>query len=178
MTGSIPPELGSLDKMYQCYLISNQLTGTIPPELGDLSTVGYLRLDDNQLAGPIPFEITDLTTLKPGGLFLCDNHLYTLDTTVRDFLVPKAIGWESCQSVVFYVEPGGVCGGGNEPCFFSAQEVIEEARYGECLLKIGEGTYEENIVVDQAGASLELTWKADFSGIGESGPVFIVKSQP
>ncbi len=35
----------------------------------------------------------------------------------------------------------------------------------------------ENIVVDQAGASLEFTWKADFSGIGESGPAFIVKSQ-
>ena len=38
-------------------LNGNQLTGTIPPELGSLTNLERLYLSDNQLTGPIPPEL-------------------------------------------------------------------------------------------------------------------------
>ena len=71
LNGSIPSQIGSLDKLQQLYLGHNQLTGAIPPELGNLTELTQLWLNRNQLTGPIPATLGDLTALESLGL---DNN--------------------------------------------------------------------------------------------------------
>ncbi len=73
MSGTIPPELGSLSNLGWLYLHDNQLSGTIPPELGSLSNLYELSLSNNQLSGMVPAEIGGLFSLQ--GLYLHDNQL-------------------------------------------------------------------------------------------------------
>ena len=73
LTGSIPPELGSLTHLRVLDLSDNQLTGPIPAELGSLSNLQWLDLSDNQLTGPIPAELGNLSNLTVLNLF--DNQL-------------------------------------------------------------------------------------------------------
>ena len=54
LSGSIPPELGQLDKLESLWLSDNQLSGSIPPELGQLNNLQTLFLSGNQLSGCIP----------------------------------------------------------------------------------------------------------------------------
>lgn len=49
LTGTIPKELGGLDKLQVLYLHKNQLTGPIPPELAKLPDLRVLFLSENQL---------------------------------------------------------------------------------------------------------------------------------
>eukprot|EP00899_Mesostigma_viride_P022481 jgi/Mesvir1/3417/Mv11921-RA.4 len=63
LSGSIPPELGSLRRVDQMYLYNNKLSGTIPPELGSLSSAVYLTLFENQISGTIPHELGSLSSL-------------------------------------------------------------------------------------------------------------------
>ena len=51
LSGSIPPELGSLINLRLLSLSDNQLSGAIPPELGSLTNLTHLSLYDNQLSG-------------------------------------------------------------------------------------------------------------------------------
>ena len=64
LTGSIPPELGSLAKLTQLTLEVNQLTGEIPPELDSLAKLAHLDLSDNQLTGRIPPALGRLTEMQ------------------------------------------------------------------------------------------------------------------
>ena len=73
LTGSIPPELGSLSELKDLYLSYNWLTGPIPPELGSLSNLKDLFLHVNQLTGPIPLELINLSNLR--SLYLSYNQL-------------------------------------------------------------------------------------------------------
>ena len=57
LTGSIPPELGTLTGLSWLNLARNQLGGSIPPELGLLANLETLSLARNQLSGPIPAEL-------------------------------------------------------------------------------------------------------------------------
>ena len=68
LTGTIPPELGSLSNLYSLGLESNGLTGEIPPELGSLSSLHSLGLGSNQLTGEIPPELGSLSSLHSLGL--------------------------------------------------------------------------------------------------------------
>ena len=63
LTGSIPPELGSLSGLTRLVLAYNDLTGPIPPKLGDLVNLTRLDLAGNNLSGPIPPELGDLAIL-------------------------------------------------------------------------------------------------------------------
>ena len=56
LSGTIPPELGSLSNLQYLWLSSNQLTGEIPAELGGLSNLRRLDLSGNELSGEIPAE--------------------------------------------------------------------------------------------------------------------------
>ena len=46
LSGSIPPELGSLHNLSHIVLEANSLTGQIPPELGNLRVIERLNLAD------------------------------------------------------------------------------------------------------------------------------------
>lgn len=58
-TGSIPTQLGSLQKLSVLALQYNQLSGAIPASLGDLRTLARLDLSSNRLFGSIPAKIAD-----------------------------------------------------------------------------------------------------------------------
>ena len=73
LTGSIPPEIGSLTNLRHLYLYNNQLTGSIPSEIGKLTNLTHLYLDNNQLTGSIPSEIGNLKNLTR--LYLENNQL-------------------------------------------------------------------------------------------------------
>lgn len=73
LTGTIPPELGSLASLQGLVLDDNQLTGTIPSELADLTNLQGLTLSRNLLSGSIPAELGSLTSLQ--NLYLWRNQL-------------------------------------------------------------------------------------------------------
>ncbi len=73
LKGTLPPELGRLDKLEKLWLYGNELSGTIPAELGDLVNLQLLDLSDNTLAGPIPLELGNLAKLRH--LLLHNNSL-------------------------------------------------------------------------------------------------------
>ena len=73
LTGSLPPELGSLSQLFFLGLPSNEITGPIPPELGNLSNLWHFTLPFNNLTGPIPPEFGGLASLKT--LELAGNDL-------------------------------------------------------------------------------------------------------
>ncbi|GAY69411.1 hypothetical protein CUMW_271760 [Citrus unshiu] len=73
LSGSIPPQIGSLSKLKCLYLHGNNLTGTIPKEIGSLRNLEMPFLSSNNLNGIIPKEIGSLRNLR--GLFLYSNKL-------------------------------------------------------------------------------------------------------
>ena len=73
LVGSIPPELGLLDRLRGLLLAYNNLAGSIPPELGSLTRLTDLYAQRNQLEGPIPPELGRLSQLRV--LSLCENRL-------------------------------------------------------------------------------------------------------
>jgi len=54
LSGTIPPDLGKLTKLYWLYLFNNQLCGNVPSELGHLEELQILYLFDNQFNGVLP----------------------------------------------------------------------------------------------------------------------------
>ena len=70
MTGSIPPELGSLGSLEELNLVGNQLTGSIPPELGNLKNLHTVSLQGNNLNGCVPVELPDIW-VRASGLERC-----------------------------------------------------------------------------------------------------------
>ncbi len=64
LAGTIPPELGRLDRLRNLWLYGNAISGTIPATLGDLAALEQLDLSDNELTGPIPPELGGLAELK------------------------------------------------------------------------------------------------------------------
>ncbi|CAN0253914.1 unnamed protein product [Ectocarpus sp. 12 AP-2014] len=73
LQGTIPAQLGHLNKLTWLDLSQNQLSGTIPPELEDLVTLLKLDLSWNKLSGPIPPELGTLAALQ--SLWLDNNQL-------------------------------------------------------------------------------------------------------
>lgn len=75
LVGTIPTEIGSLEKLTHLHLDNNQLTGIIPSEIGNFSELESLKLNQNQLSGNIPAEIGNLINLER--LDLSKNQLTT-----------------------------------------------------------------------------------------------------
>ncbi|MCP4695157.1 MAG: hypothetical protein GY859_44425, partial [Desulfobacterales bacterium] len=71
---------------------------------------------------------------------------------------------------VFYVESLSACGGGS-PCYSSIQGAIDAAPEG-ALIKVAEGNYAENIVIDKA-VTLELGWNAAFTTLDQPNPIIL-----
>ena len=65
LTGSLPPELGTLSALRSLEAAGNSgLTGPIPSELGNLANLESLSLQENWLTGPIPAALGRLTNLE------------------------------------------------------------------------------------------------------------------
>ena len=65
LTGSLPPELGTLSALRRLEAAGNRgLTGPIPPELGNLTELESVSLQDNWLTGSIPASLGRLTHLQ------------------------------------------------------------------------------------------------------------------
>ena len=73
ISGGIPPQLGNLSSLEFFDLGFNQLTGSIPPELGNLSNLFVIELDNNQLSGKIPIVMANMGNLI--ALHLFQNNL-------------------------------------------------------------------------------------------------------
>ena len=74
LTGSLPPELGTLPRLRRLEIRGNSgLTGPIPAELGSLGNLEFLILQGNRLTGSIPASLGRLTNLK--GAWLASNAL-------------------------------------------------------------------------------------------------------
>ncbi len=82
LSGTIPPELGSLASLQQLSLSGNALSGTIPPELGSLAGLQTLWLHNNALDGPIPPELGSLASLER----------MDLDNNALDGPIPPELG--------------------------------------------------------------------------------------
>ena len=70
LSGSIPPELGSLTNLASLDLAYNNLTGRIPAELGNPVNLRWINFTSNNLTGTIPLELGNLerlTMLALGG---------------------------------------------------------------------------------------------------------------
>ena len=63
LSGTIPPELGSLAFLTVLNLSFNSLKGVIPPQLCKLENLKGLYLNDNQLVGEVPEELGDMQRL-------------------------------------------------------------------------------------------------------------------
>ena len=63
LTGSLPPEIGQLDRLLSLTLYSNRLSGPIPIELARLVRLKSLDLGGNRFTGPIPPELGRLVDL-------------------------------------------------------------------------------------------------------------------
>ena len=64
LTGSIPPEVGTVTHLKILHLGSNRLTGPIPPEIGDLTRLEQLILLYTDLTGELPRELGSLSELR------------------------------------------------------------------------------------------------------------------
>ena len=63
LTGSIPPNIWSLDKLETLNLSDNRLDGVLPPTLSNLKNLRELVLDDNNFSGSLPSTIGNLEEL-------------------------------------------------------------------------------------------------------------------
>ena len=102
LNGSIPPELGDLSSLEKLSLYSNQLSGSIPPKLGDLSNLTSLTLHANQLSGSVPAELGNLSALEDaGGISLSWNALHSNNATLITFLNSRHWGgdWQGTQTI-------------------------------------------------------------------------------
>ena len=61
LDGSIPADIGKIEKLVDLWLYVNSLTGPLPAELGDLADLETLMLSNNELSGQIPDALNDLT---------------------------------------------------------------------------------------------------------------------
>ena len=85
LSGTIPPELGTLTNLrYLLLNENNQLSGTIPAELGSLTNLKQLILRVNQLSGTIPPELGNLTKLER--LYLYENQLSGSGIELEDMI--------------------------------------------------------------------------------------------
>ncbi|KAH9735388.1 MDIS1-interacting receptor like kinase 2 [Citrus sinensis] len=70
LSGSIPPQIGSLSNLKYLNLRWNNLTGdgALPQEIGNLKSLIWLSVTSNTLGGPIPSTLFRLTNIKYLGL--------------------------------------------------------------------------------------------------------------
>jgi hypothetical protein len=74
LTGQIPTEIGSWDRLLQLNLSSNRVSGSLPSEIGNFKDLESLDVSDNDLRGTIPTEIGNLDACL---LLFLESNLFT-----------------------------------------------------------------------------------------------------
>ena len=111
LSGSIPPQLGSLSNLKELYLSNNQLSDGIPSRLADLSNLTVLEINDNDLSGCYPTNLNTLCTQINDFVFgdeLVISEGNNFDATWKDFcdndagacarsISPPSIGAFNCE---------------------------------------------------------------------------------
>ncbi|KAJ9560803.1 hypothetical protein OSB04_005963 [Centaurea solstitialis] len=64
LTGTIPPEWGSMEQILIISLLANRINGSIPKELGNITTLTTLNVEDNLMSGTLPEELGDLSRIE------------------------------------------------------------------------------------------------------------------
>ncbi|KAH0651742.1 hypothetical protein KY284_031654 [Solanum tuberosum] len=82
LSGKIPFDLGSLQKLERLQVHNNNLNGPIPETLGNLSAIKSLSLSVNNLEGTIPSSLSQLKTLNLYGTLPSDFGLSLLKLKV------------------------------------------------------------------------------------------------
>ncbi|PHT28993.1 hypothetical protein CQW23_31444 [Capsicum baccatum] len=72
ISGTIPPEIGSLARLQTLHIFENHLNGSIPEEIGYLRSLAEQALSTNYLNGSIPASLGNLNNLSY--LYLYENH--------------------------------------------------------------------------------------------------------
>ena len=62
--GSLPPEIGQLEKLNDLSFRGNRLSGSLPIELGNLGSLTRMDVASNQLTGTVPAGISELANLR------------------------------------------------------------------------------------------------------------------
>jgi len=97
LNGTLPEDIGMMNKMVQLYLMGNELSGPIPESICNMTSLEFFEVSQNRLNGSIPNCIGGLTVLQKWesrgnslsgtipaafgslpvlqGLFLSDNRL-------------------------------------------------------------------------------------------------------
>ncbi|PHT29263.1 hypothetical protein CQW23_31135 [Capsicum baccatum] len=73
ISGTIPPQIGSLARIQALHIFENHLNGSIPEEIGYLRSLTELALSTNFFNGSIPPSLGNLNNLSH--LYLYENHL-------------------------------------------------------------------------------------------------------
>ena len=98
LVGTIPPELGGLDKLFILYLSENRLSGTIPAELSKFTGIRDLFLGYNaELGGRLPRELG-----YTGGL-----EYFSISST--NISGPVPLTFANLELTRFYFDRDGVC---------------------------------------------------------------------
>ncbi|HID62213.1 MAG TPA: DUF1565 domain-containing protein, partial [Anaerolineae bacterium] len=100
-------------------------------------------------------------------------HLSLAGLVVLGLLLALSAPWPSPVSAATtrYVAPGGSCGGAN-PCYAKIQDAINAASSGDTI-KVAQGTYNENLVVNKAVSLLGGFSTSDWSTRGPASSTTI-----
>ncbi|KAK3411414.1 hypothetical protein EUGRSUZ_I00188 [Eucalyptus grandis] len=81
--GSIPPELGNLERLNTLNLTFNLLNGAVPPTIGRLHNLRSLIFRSNNLSGSIPLELGNLAKMNVVDLSF-NNFIAPIPSSIRN----------------------------------------------------------------------------------------------
>lgn len=113
--------------------------------------------------GPVQMHRVSETNNTPGCFFTCGSFRCDSDIVEERFIkLTSFIKGKNGTVTIFYVSHDGVCNS-HEPCFSFIQDAIDAAD-SVTLIKVTEGTYEEDVVIDQPKkVTIRGGWNSTFT---------------
>jgi len=125
--------------------------------------IGVLSVSNNSAIGDgvVAYVSFDIKADASLGITTLQNSPEASDPSGNDVSINGVNGSITTETGI-YVEPDGECGG-NTPCFSTIQEGIDSAD-AYSVIKISEGTFDEDIIMDQTyGLTLSGGWDSTFT---------------